>query len=133
MWNDASVNEDNKRVENGARIETAGSVVKNNGTISIPGYQELLLKADSRDQDLTLFNPPENNCFFQIELMLDDGTLLWQSDLIEPGYSSLPIKLVKPLEEGSYTGSVLKYSCYSMEDSSKQLNGAETIVTLRVK
>ena len=112
---------------------TTPTVEKNPGSIAIPGYEMLELKAGTKKQSLCLPNPEQNMCYFQISLYLEDGTLLWQSDLIEPGKSSKPIILIKSLDKGTYPNAVLRYSCYRMDEDLSPLNGAETKVTLRVK
>jgi hypothetical protein len=119
-----------RKNEQGSSTET---VVKNPDSIAIPGYEMLELNADSREQSLCMPNPPQNCCYFQISLFLEDGTLLWQSDLIEPGTASKPIVLSQALEKGMYPNAVLRYSCYRMDENLSPLNGAETKLTLWVK
>lgn len=111
----------------------AATVEKNNDSIAIPGYEGLSLNANSKKQDLCLPNPAQNTCYFQISLFLEDGTLLWQSDLIEPGGTSAPMVLEQALEQGTYPKAVLHYSCFEMNKDLTPLNGAEIKVTLRVK
>lgn len=109
------------------------TVEKNPDSIAIPGYEMLELKANSKEQSLCMPNPPQNCCYFQIAIYLEDGTLLWQSELIEPGKTSKPIVLSKTLEKGMYPNAVLRYSCYRMDEELTPLNGAETKLTLGVK
>ena len=116
-----------------AADSTAATVEKNPGSIAIPGYEMLELKASSKEQSLCMPNPPQNCCYFQICLYLEDGTLLWQSELIEPGTNSKPMVLSKALEKGMYPNAILRYSCYRMDESLAPLNGAETKLTLWVK
>lgn len=109
-------------------------IVENNSdVISIPGYEMLELIADTRVQTLCMPNPSQNNCYFQLNLYLSDGTLIWQSELIEPGFNSKPMVLLHSLNEGVYFNAILRYSCYSMDDTLTPLNGAETKLTLNVK
>lgn len=117
---------------NGADTTTA-TVEKNPDSIAIPGYEMLELKASSKEQSLCMPNPPQNCCYFQIALYLEDGTLLWQSELIEPGTTSKPIVLTKALDKGMYPNAILRYSCYQMDEDLTPLNGAETKLTLWVK
>lgn len=112
---------------------TTPTIEKNPDSIAIPGYEMLELRAGSKEQTLCMPNPPQNCCYFQISLYLEDGTLLWQSDLIEPGETSKPIVLTKPLSKGTYPKAVLRYACYRMDEDLTPLNGAETKVTLWVK
>lgn len=112
---------------------TATTVEKNPDSIAIPGYEMLELKAGSKTQTISLPNPPENCCYFQITLYLEDGTPLWQSDLIKPGKTSKPILLTQALEKGMYPNAVLRYSCFTLDENLSHLNGAETKLTLWVK
>ena len=109
------------------------TVEQNTDSIAIPGYEGLNLQADTKKQTLALSNPAQNACYFRIELYLEDGTLLWQSELIEPGTSSKPIRLLEKLEAGTYPNALLRYSCFKMDKELTPLNGAETKLTLWVK
>jgi hypothetical protein len=109
------------------------TVIKNEGSISIPGYEMLELKANSKQQTIALSNPPQNNCYFEISLYLEDGTLLWKSQLIEPGQATKPLELSMELEKGYYSKSILHYDCFAMNADKTPLNGAEMKVTLWVK
>lgn len=102
-------------------------------SIAIPGYEGLELTAGTKKQTLSLSNPAENACYFQISLYLEDGTLLWLSELIEPGKTSKPVMLSKALENGTYPNAVLRYACFTLDGSMTPLNGAEMKLTLRVK
>ncbi len=113
--------------------QTETTVEKNPDSIAIPGYEMLELKEGSKEQSLRMPNPPQNCCYFQIALYLEDGTLLWKSELIEPGATSKPIVLSKTLEKGTYPNAILRYSCYRMDETLAPLNGAETKLTLWVK
>lgn len=112
---------------------TSPTIAKNQDSIAIPGYEMLELKANSKAQSLCLLNPEQNMCYFQISLYLEDGTLLWQSRLIEPGKISKPMVLSKVLSEGTYPNAVLRYACYRLDEYLTPLNGAETKLTLWVK
>ena len=118
---------------NNDTVDTTDSVEKNPDSIAVPGYEMLELKAGSKEQSLCMPNPPQNCCYFQIALYLEDGTLLWQSELIEPGTTSKPMVLTKALDKGMYPNAILRYSCYRMDEDLSPLNGAETKLTLWVK
>ena len=109
------------------------TVEKNENSISIPGFELLELKADTKKQTISLSNPPQNTCYFRITLRMEDGTVLWVSDYIKPGKKSKPITLEMPLGAGTYSGAVLQYECFRMDDNRTPLNGAETKLTLLVK
>ena len=99
-------------------------------SIGIPGYERLVLMADQKKQDVLLFNPENNRCFFVIELLTAEGTSLFKSGLIEPGKALYTIELSKTLKAGSYDG-ILRYSCYA-EGTLDELNGAEVNIKLEV-
>lgn len=105
---------------------------QNPDSIAIPGYEMLQLTAGTKKQTLSLPNPPQNMCYFQLSLYLEDGTLLWESELIKPGKTSKPIVLEKELEKGTYPNAVLHYACFRMDDELTPLNGAEMKLTLWV-
>lgn len=109
------------------------TVEKLNGSTAIPGFSSLTLQANTKKQAVVLSNPPENTCLFRISLILEDGTVLWTSDLIKPGYDSAPIRLSQPLSAGSYPNATLKYDCFTDDADRTQLNGAEINLTLRVE
>ncbi|MBR5291398.1 MAG: tRNA (uracil-5-)-methyltransferase [Clostridia bacterium] len=111
----------------------AAPVEKTESSISIPGFEGLSLKAGEKKQSVALKNPEQNPCYFVITLVLDDGTVLWESDYIAPGEISKPITLNQPLEAGTYPNSILRYSCFTLDKNRSPLNGAETKLTLRVK
>lgn len=119
--------------QNAPKVTTEPTIEKNPNSIAVPGYEMLELKADSKEQSLCFPNPPQNVCYFQITLCLEDGTQLWVSELIEPGTNSKPMVLAKALPKGTYPNAVLRYSCYRMDEDLSPLNGAETKVTLWVK
>ena len=113
-------------------LQTPPPIEKNPDSISIPGYELLELQANNSKQTLCLPNPEQNVCYFQISLYMEDGTLLWESEMIAPGATSKPISLIKPLDKGTYLNATLRYSCFKM-DGITPLNGAETKLTLWVK
>lgn len=98
-------------------------------SIAVPGYDSFTFAAGKKTQQITLHNPEENTCYFKMSLILEDGTTIWTSDLLEPGMAFTSIELEKPLEKGTYSNVTLKYDCYSLKDQS-QLNGAAVKVTI---
>ena len=121
------------KLPNGETVPQSDSVEKRTDSIAIPGYEGISLKANSKEQEIGFPNPAQNTCYFQISLMLEDGTLLWRSELVAPGEISDPITLEKPLEAGVYPNALLKFDCYTMDGAMRALNGAATKMTLHVK
>ncbi|WP_213974910.1 hypothetical protein [Tepidanaerobacter acetatoxydans] len=100
-------------------------------TIAIPGYAQLVMKAGELLQDVELYNPEGNPCYFVITIALPDGTEIFKSSPIKAGQKTDVIKLSQPLKAGTYEGAVMKYSCFSELDDSP-MNGANTKFTLEV-
>ena len=108
------------------------SDITESASIAVPGYDTLTFKAGRKTQQITLHNPEENTCYFKLSLILADGTVIWTSDLLEPGMAFTSIELDKALDKGTYPDVTLKYDCYSLKDQS-QLNGAEIKVTIEAE
>ena len=120
------------KLPNGEVIQQTGPMEKKPDSIAIPGYEGINLKADSKEQEIGFPNPAQNTCYFQISLILEDGTTLWQSELVKPGEISESITLNEPLAAGVYPNSLLKFDCYTMDGSMRSLNGAATKMTIHV-
>lgn len=121
------------KLPNSETAPQSDSAEKQTDSIAIPGYEGISLKANSKEQEIGFPNPAQNTCYFQISLMLEDGTLLWRSELVAPGEISDPITLEEPLEAGVYPNALLKFDCYTMDGAMRALNGAATKMTLHVK
>lgn len=100
-------------------------------TISIPGYAQIVMKSGELLQDVELYNPAGNPCYFIISIILPDGTEVYKSSTIKPGQKTDVIKLSQALEAGTYEDAILKYSCFSSAND-EPLNGANTKFTLEV-
>lgn len=117
-------------LEYNSDIEENNTVEKNDGLIDIPGFDKITFKADSEKQNILFYNPDKNNCYFQISIIMEDGSVLWKSDLIKPSEKIESIELNRKLETGSFSATI-KYDCFSIKDKSS-LNGAEVKVTIDV-
>ena len=106
-------------------------VVKNKDSISVPGYAWINFVADQEDQVTPLRNPIQNDCYFKITMVLEDGTEIWRSDYMKPGETAEHIKLLKTLPEGTYKNVTLKYDCFSLSNKSS-LNNARIKLKLVV-
>lgn len=102
-----------------------------NGTIAIPGYEKLVMKAGELKQTVNFENPVKNNCYFRISIILDSGIELYSSGLIKPGQTLETIEIHHSLEKGDYKDTILQYDCYSLDDLSP-LNGAKSKLNLEV-
>lgn len=105
---------------------------KNTDTIDIPGFGTMNFKAGATEQAVNLYNPEQNTCYFKMTILLDDGTKLWESELVEPGKAIYDLTLDKPLDAGVYENATLKYECFAMNEEQTPLNGSEIRFTLNV-
>ena len=101
------------------------------GKILLPGYSAMTMKAGTKEQEVNIGNPSDNNCYFIITLKLEDGTELFKSDYLKPGEGLKDITLNQTLKNGQYQA-VIEYDCYSLQDKGK-LNGGSSGFTLVVE
>ena len=114
----------------GQQTEETKPVEKLTDSISLPGYGGLNLTAGKTEQNLALPNPAENFCQIRISLILEDGTVIWTSELTPPGEQA-QIVLNEALEKGDYNAT-LKYECFQMDENKTPLNGAACQLVLHV-
>lgn len=114
----------------GQQTEETEPVEKLTDSISLPGYGGLNLTAGKTEQNLALPNPSENFCQIRISLILEDGTVIWTSELTPPGEQA-QIVLNEALEKGDYNAT-LKYDCFQMDENKTPLNGATCQLVLHV-
>lgn len=104
---------------------------KSSGT-QIPGYSTAEMQAGDNSLHLSIGNPKSNECGFYATLMLEDGTVLYKSELLKPGYGLTEVPLSHTLEKGNYTALVY-YECVTLDDTHTPMNSAESEFTLVVK
>lgn len=109
----------------GAKPRETGGVTAG---IAIPGYKSITIDAGETDIKVNLQNPQGNPCYFVISLILQDGTELYKSKMIEPGKGLYDITINDPLGKGEYPA-IVKYETFSLNELNP-LNGAEVKITL---
>lgn len=109
----------------GAKPRETGGVTAG---IAIPGYKSITIDAGETDIKVNLQNPEGNPCYFVISLILQDGTELYKSKMVEPGKGLYDITINNPLDKGEYPA-VVKYETFSLNELNP-LNGAEVKITL---
>lgn len=112
-------------------IEEDNTSSQNTG-IQIPGYGTAEMKSGDTSLHLSIGNPKENKCGFYATLKLDDGTVLYKSELLEPGYGFTEAPLTQTLKPGEYTA-IVYYECVTLDEEHKALNSAESEFALIVK
>lgn len=97
------------------------TIPETEGKILIPGYASMTMAADTKEQNVSMGNPADNDCYFRITLKLADGTVLFESEDLKPGEGYHHITLKKTLPAGEYQAAI-QYRCFTLEDKSV-LNG----------
>lgn len=104
---------------------------KSSGT-QIPGYSTAEMKAGDTSLHISIGNPKSNECGFYATLKLEDGTVLYKSELLEPGYGLTEVPISKTLEKGEYTA-IVYYECVTLDEEHTPLNSAESEFVLIVE
>ena len=98
--------------------------------IKIPGYGEITIPQNAESANITLVNPEGNPCYFEYTLKVGDS-VLYKSDLIEPGKAIKEISLKNVPQPGTYD-LILQINTYSLDENLSPMNGAEVKTTLVV-
>ena len=98
----------------------------------ITGYGTAEMNSGDTRLHLSIGNPKANECGFYATLKLEDGTVLYESDLLEPGYGLPDVPLSQTLEPGEYTA-IVSYGCVTLDDEHEPLNSAVSELKLIVK
>lgn len=93
------------------------------GGIQIPGYSKAEMEEGDTQLHLSIGNPKENNCRFYVTVRLEDGTVLYKSELLKPGYGLTEIPLEQTLNKGTYDAEVF-YECVTLDEDASPLNSA---------
>lgn len=101
------------------------------GKITIPGYSGAQMKEGETELRLRIGNPQENSCYLKATLKLEDGTVLYESGLIEPGMGFEKVTLNQTLPAGTYEAMV-HYQGFTMDENQKALNSSDSAFTLTV-
>ena len=100
--------------------------------IAIPGFSDLVFYSGQTKQSVNFYNPEVNNCLFRMSLYINNE-LVWQSDLVQPGYGFYEIYLSRQYSNSNYFG-YLKIECFSKDGialNSARVNFNLTVITER--
>ena len=104
--------------------------------ISIPGYADVTLPANTKNVRMVLLNPQGNPCYFRFSLVLiheetNAEEIIYQSGLIPPGHAVDHLKLDRELQAGIYQMEI-RIDTLSLEDRTA-MNSAKIDVELTVQ
>lgn len=105
--------------------ESKKSTESSSSGTQIPGYGTAEMKAGDTQLHLSIGNPKENNCGFYATLQLEDGTVLYKSELLKPGYGLTEVPLQHTLKKGTYDAEVF-YECVTLDEEQSPLNSAKS-------
>ncbi|MBR3242411.1 MAG: hypothetical protein IKF90_06905 [Parasporobacterium sp.] len=102
------------------------------GSIQIPGYKDAKMQAGDTTLHLSIGNPEVNEVGLYATVELEDGTVLYESELLEPGYGIKDIPLTKSLDQGTYNAFVV-YQIVTLDEAHTPMNSARAAFTLYVE
>lgn len=97
----------------------------------IPGYSYAEMKEGDTSLKIRIGNPKDNHVGFYATMKLSDGTVLYESPLLQPGQGLDEIPLTQTLKKGEYDA-VVVYKCVILEDGKTPINSAESGLKLYV-
>ncbi len=100
--------------------------------VQIPGYKEAKMSAGDDILHLNIGNPKENSVGFEVTVELEDGTVLYQSPILEPGQGISELPLLTSPEKGTYQAYVV-YQIVSLDEEHAPMNTAKSAFTLYVE
>ena len=94
--------------------------------IAIPGWEKVVIAADSQDVIVDFYNPQANDGYYYMtfELKLADGESLYKSGLVKAGQHIQKITLSRSLPKGTYDA-VLHVQPYTADDAMTPTNNAD--------
>lgn len=98
-------------------------------SIAIPGFDRIAFQSNSTNQKVNLYNPDTNTCSMDFSIIMQDNSVLWSENNIQPGYGLYNIQINKKLEKGTYEGCKFSVRCYR---DGVELNGCDITFTLYV-
>ena len=93
----------------------SGYVSPQDNNIKLKAMTGLVFKHDSHMQDVDIENDAENKYLIDVTLAIDDGTILYKSDLLKPGGVIKSIFVEDYLQIGIYKDTHLVYNVYNLD------------------
>lgn len=121
---------DQNIVEGDITLSTKKKINTQGKQIELPGITTMRLKAGQTEQEFILRNPEKNPCYFKFQIVVDKtGEILYESNLVPPGYAISKFHLKRALDAGSYKATV-KYLTYSFDAEQIPLNKGQVKTTI---
>ncbi len=124
---------DQNIVEGDITLSTKKKIQTKGASIKLPGITTMHFKAGQTEQEFILRNPEENPCYFKFQIILDStGEIIYESNLVPPGYAISKFHLTRALDAGNYKATV-KYLTYSFDAEQNPLNNGQMKTTISVE
>ena len=120
--------------ESNGVVWTGKQMIQSHSTveyIAVPGFDRLTFTANQKSQKVNFYNPANNTCSMDMEIVLLNGESIWEIGNIQPGYGLYDIELEKELERGTYEKCKFVVRCFN--SYGKELNGCNLSFTLYVR
>ena len=101
------------------------------GNIAVPGFEKMTIRAGTTSQDIWIYNPEKNNCYFVVSIILPDGKTVYKSGFIAPGKAIYKAEFTQQIRAGIYENTVLQYDFYTLEGTAA--GGTKAYFTLEVE
>lgn len=116
-------------------VSTAAPVASADDNVSIPGWKEITIKADSTLVSVPFYSSEKNtNYMLSFKLKIPDGNggyeTVYESQPISAGEKIETAELSKALPAGRYENCILHVQPYSVSDMQEVNNVDETIVII---
>lgn len=99
--------------------------------VTINVYPEIYIESNGINGSLWIQNLPTNTTGQQAILKDSEGTVIFKSGLLEPGYEVREVKLTKKQSQGTHKGSV-EIEFYDLK-TKKKMSQTSVDVTITVK
>ena len=101
------------------------------GNIAVPGFEKMTIRTGTTSQDIWIYNPEKNNCYFVVSIILPDGKTVYKSGFIAPGKAIYKAEFTQQIRAGIYENTVLQYDFYTLDGTAA--GGTKAYFTLEVE
>ena len=91
------------------------SINGDNAHIGVPCFNTMYFKANTRSQQVNLYNPEDNDFIVSMELKLESGETLWSAENIYPNHGFYEIEISRTISSGEYKNCELLRKFYKMD------------------
>ena len=96
-------------------------VSDNNGMV-LKAVTGIRIKSDTIIQEFEIPNSSSNKYAISVFIILEDGTIIYESGFLYPGETIEEIELYESLERGTYKNSILLYKFYTVDEPHTFIN-----------